>query len=132
MKNKVIRIELIQKGHVITFTTEINDEKLSVIAGTIAFRIVTMCQKVRKFKMNLNGFSFSRKFDVQLTIEGESANGTQTIANGSVHFGLTLQDKENSVERFGDFIKELVCDILTGTSKAEIELGELLEEVGLN
>lgn len=132
MKNKNIRIDLIQKDSVLSFTVEMENEKLSVIAGTIAFRVVTMCQKVRKFKMNLNGFSFARKFDVQLTIEGESTNGTQVIANGTVAFGLTLQDKEQSIEKFGEFIKELVCDIMTGQSKAEVELTDLLEEVGYN
>lgn len=132
MENKSIKIELIQNGHIVSFSTEINDQKLSVIAGTIALRIVTMFQNIKKYKVNLNGFSFARKFDVKLIIEGKEVSGTQAILNGTIKFGLTLQNNEKSVAIFGDFIKGLVCDVLTGQSEAEIEIEDLLDEVGLN
>ena len=67
--------------------------------------------------MNI-GFSFARKFDVKITIDGKSADGTKTILNGLMRFAITLQDNEKSIERFNGFITELVLDVLTGESCA--------------
>lgn len=91
----VVRIELTQKGKTISFNTEISDScKVDQVAGTIAFRVISLFQKAKKFKINLDGFSFARKFDVKVIIEGKEASGTQVILNGSMEFGLTLQNNE--------------------------------------
>lgn len=129
---KQIRIDLIQGDKVVTFTTEMSENaNISTVSGTLSLRIVTLFQKVKKFGFKLDGFSFARKFDTKITIEGAEVSGTDTILNGSMRFGITLQNSENSVERFGAFVHELVSEVMTGTGKMEIELSELLDEVGL-
>lgn len=84
--------------------------------------------------MNL-GFSFARKFDVKLEINGQEVDGTNTILNGVMKFGLTLQSSEKtrdaSMERFVAFITELVEEVINGTSQAEGSFDQLKKELNL-
>lgn len=133
MKNEKVnvRIELIQGGKVLSFDTELSaGSKIDHVAGTIAFRIIGLFQKSKKFGIKLGGFSFARKFDVKLVIAGNEVTGSQVILNGSMQFGLTLQDSEKSVTTFGAFIEELISDVMIGTSQMEIAIGDLLDAIG--
>lgn len=134
MKKQVIKIELLQGDNSpLVFSTEINERaKNDVVSGTLAFRIITLMQKTKKYRMNLGGFSFARKFDVKITIQGVEASGTEVVGKDVVKFGITLQANENSAERFHAFINELVLDIMLGTSQLEDTFAELKDELCLN
>ena len=127
---KTITITLKQEGGAkeLKFSTQIASELLSEISGTLAARIITLAQKVRKYKMDI-GFSFSRKFDVCIEIDGQSTDGTTAILNGAVHFGITLQANEGSYTRFYAFIDELVYSLLIGANEIEGEFSEFLAEL---
>ena len=134
MNKQTIKIELLQASNSpLVYSTEISDRaKNSVISGTLAFRIITLFQKARKYKMNLGGFSFARKFDVKITIQGVEASGTEVNGAGSIKFGITLQGNEKSVDQFHNFINDLVLDIMLGTSQVEDTFAELKEDLCLN
>lgn len=129
VEKTTIRIELVQKENVVHFDTELSDNlKIPAVTATLAHRIVSLFQKAKKFNINLNGFSFARKFDVKIVIGGTEATGTGVILNGSMQFGLTLQDTEKSVRNFAEFLDELVTEVMTGASKDELAtIDELLE-----
>lgn len=117
---KTVKIELLQgENKPLVFSTEVSeDAKLNVISGTLAFRILKLREKAKKYKMNL-GFSFARKFDVKITIDGESVDGTQINGYSSIKFGVTVQSNDKSYKAFQGFISELVEAVLTGEHKAE-------------
>ena len=125
---KKIVITLVQGEQKLIFDTFIESDKITEVSGTLAARIIALMVKSRKYKMNL-GFSFSRKFDVQISVEGlGEANGTETILNGLMQFGITLGLNEGSVQRFGSFIHELVFSVLVKDTVDNKEFeGELLE-----
>lgn len=131
---QTVKIELLQGDNSpLVFSTEISESaKLSKISGTLAFRIILLFQKAKKYRMNLGGFSFARKFDVRITVQGVCASGTEIVGKDVIKFGITLQANENSVERFHDFIKDLVIDILTGESQMEGDFADLKPELCLN
>ncbi len=130
----LVTIELLQGDNApIVLQTEISgDCKLTEVSGTLAYRIIKLRQKAQKYKMNLGGFSFSRKFDVKITSEGVSASGSQSLGLDSIKFGITIQNNEKSADHFHEFINDLVLDILTGESKIEGNFKELKQELCLN
>ena len=130
---KTIKIELLQgENSPIVFSTQVESSKLDEVSGTLAFRIIQLMLKVRKYKMNLGGFSFARKFDVQISIEGVAASGTKLNGLDVIKFGITLQRNDNSIEKFHGFISELVGEILCGDSQIEDTFQELKADLCLN
>lgn len=129
MKN--VSINLIQGENSINFNTELSSRNFTEISGTLSGRILALMVRKKKYNMNLGGFSFARKFDVRIAIDGQSADGTNVIANGVVQFGITIQNNEKSFEKFHGFIGELVEDILTGRNILEGTLEEILDAYGI-
>lgn len=127
---KTIKVELIQQGNEaknLVFTGQIEADKITEIGGTIAHRILKLYKNAKLYKQKLN-FTFARKFDVKLTIDGEEISGS-SLMNGVINFGLTVQNKEKSIEQFCNFIDTLVTDVLTGENQAIYEMDEVLNEV---
>jgi hypothetical protein len=129
MKN--VSINLVQGENSINFNTELSSRNFTEISGTLSGRILALMVRKKKYNMNLGGFSFARKFDVRIAIDGQSADGTSVIANGVVQFGITIQNNEKSFEKFHGFIGELVEDILTGRNVLEGTLEEMLDAYGI-
>ena len=129
MKN--VSINLIQGEAKLVFNSELSSRNFTEISGTLSGRILSLMTRKKKYNMNLGGFSFARKFDVRIEIDGQGASGTETIANGLVQFGITIQNNEKSFERFHGFIGELIEDILTGRNVLEGTLDEMLEAYGI-
>lgn len=129
MKN--VSITLIQNEAKLAFNTELSSRNFTEISGTLSGRILALMNRKKKYNMNLGGFSFARKFDVRIEIDGQGTSGTETIANGLVQFGITIQNNEKSFEKFHGFIGELIEDILTGRNVLEGTLDEVLEAYGI-
>jgi hypothetical protein len=126
---KTIKVQLVQQGNEsknLTFTGQIEANKNTEIGGTIAGRILKLHRNARIFKQKLN-FSFARKFDVKLSINGKEISGSDLL-NGVIDFGLTVQNNEKSIEKFCAFIESLVTDVLTGENHAIYEMDEVLSE----
>ncbi len=124
---KTVSINLVQGEACINFSTQIESIRFDEISGTLSGRILALMVRKKKYNINLGGFSFARKFDVRICIDGVEASGTNTIANGVVQFAITIQNNENSFNKFHGFISELVEDILSGRNVLEGTLDEILE-----
>lgn len=123
MKSKSVRIELTNQSDStksVSIETEIESENIQEVANTTAARILSLYKKAKKFKQSI-GFTFARKFDVKLVIDGYEVNGTQTILGGAMEFSITVQNSENSVNKFVEFINELTFDCLTQSSREVID-----------
>jgi hypothetical protein len=129
MKN--VSISLIQGDANLVFNTELSTRNFTEISGTLSGRILSLMFRKKKYNMNLGGFSFARKFDVRIEIDGQGTSGTECIANGLVQFGITIQNNEKSFEKFHGFIGELIEDILTGRNVLEGTLEEILDAYGI-
>lgn len=130
---KTIKIELSQGENTpIVMSEQVESNKLTEVSGTLAYRILKLRQNAKRFKMNLGGFSFARKFDVKITIGENSASGTDTLGRSVVKFGITIQSKETSADNFNDFIGMLINDILCGDSQIEGDFAELKENLNFN
>jgi hypothetical protein len=129
MKN--VGITLVQGEAKLHFNTELSSRNFTEISGTLSGRILALMYRKKKYNINLGGFSFARKFDVRIEIDGMASDGTNTIANGLVQFGITIQNNEKSFEKFHGFIGELVEDILTGRNVLEGTLDEILDAYGI-
>lgn len=127
---KKVTIKLVQGEKTLIFSKEFEAQAITQVSGTIALNIIALFKRARKHRLNLDGFSFSRKFDVVLIIDEKEASGTNVIALDTVRFGITLQDSVESVTRFGSFIDELTNDILTKAADTVINLSNLVEELG--
>ena len=124
---KTIKVELIQVNDAqkrLTFTGEINSDKISEVASTIAGRIVKLYTNAKVFKQKLN-FTFARKFDLAITIDGQTLSGTDLL-NGAVKFGITVQSNEHSIIKFAKFVEHLTIDIMSGANMEVIEADEIL------
>jgi len=126
MKN--IKIELLQADKSpLTFIEAIESRRLDEISGTLAYRILALRQDAKEFNINL-GFSFARKFDVKITIDGQEQSGTE-VFKSMVKFGITVQGNEKSMEKFHKFINRLVLSILAGEGQIEGTYKELRNEL---
>lgn len=126
---KTIKVQLVQQGDQaknLVFTGQIEANKITEVGGTIAQRVLKLHRNARIFKQKLN-FSFARKFNVKLTIDGEEISGND-LMNGVIDFGLTVQNNDKSIEKFCAFIESLVTDVLTGENQAIYEMDEVLAE----
>lgn len=134
MNKQTIKIELLQGDNSpLVFSTEISeDAKMDVVSGTLAFRIITLFQKARKYRMNLGGFSFARKFDVKITINDVVLSGTEVNGMSSVKCGVTLQANEKSFDHFHGFLSDIVTAMFTGQHKLEGDFADLKDELCLN
>lgn len=124
---KTVSINLVQGDSCINFSTQIESIRFDEISGTLSGRILALMVRKKKYNINLGGFSFARKFDVRIAIDGIEASGTNTITNGVVQFAITIQNNEKSFQKFHGFIHELVEDILSGRNVLEGTLDEMLE-----
>lgn len=128
---KTIKLTLVQGDNTpLVFTRTIDTEQISEVAGTIIANVLSLYTKARKYKMNI-GFCFARKFDVLLTVDGVETSFQKMTSQQTVRFGITLTPQ--SVDRFADFLNELVTDAMTLKSEMIYDLNEVKEEfAGLN
>lgn len=123
---KTIKLTLIQGDNTpLVFTRTIDTENISEVSGTIVANVLSLYTKSRKYKMNI-GFSFARKFDILLTVDGVETSFNKMTSQETVRFGITLTPQ--SVGRFADFLNELVIDAMTLKSVMIYDLDEVKEE----
>lgn len=121
---KTIKIQLIQGENTpLEFIENVDSRRLDEVSGTLAYRILKLRENAIKFRQNI-GFSFARKFDVKIIIDGQSIDGTK-LFNSTVKFGITVQSNDLSYKRFHAFIDQLVIDILSGQLESEGTYNEL-------
>lgn len=122
---KHVTVTLVQKESKLVFSKEIATDTISEVSGTIAQNIIVLADRCRKYKIN-TGFSFSRKFDIMVSIDGEQMNHNKLYGTETIRFGVTLNPK--NISNFAYFIHDLVEGVMTKSDELITDLSELLAE----
>lgn len=133
MKKTIISLSFVQGANKLTLNQfEIDSVRISEIAGTLAHRIVNARANMIKYGMKIKGFSFSRKFDIMLTI-----NGCETVCLNDLFAGIVdakvtyLAKNEEQFKvtsgRLCEIIYDLVSLSMTGANELVIDYSELKE-----
>jgi len=110
---------------------EVDSVKITEIAGTLAKRIITARANMIKYGMKIKGFSFNRKFDIMLQI-----NGCEAVCLNDLFFGednkvnFSAKDEAQFKVKAGilcELIYDLVHLSLTGENQMVIDYSELKE-----
>lgn len=126
MKSTNLSIEFVQGANKLNVANvQIDSVKIDEIAGTLAHRILTARANMKRYKMNVKGFSFNRKFDMMLKIDGCEAVNISDLFGGLIEAQVTLQANENSFKRFANIIQDMTFCAMTGMKNDVFTLGEL-------
>jgi hypothetical protein len=128
MKNLTkVSVTLVQENGEVKFTKEINTIRASEISGTIAQAIIDFKNKAKKFKIKLDGFSFSRKFTAIVKVNETEMNGSDIF--GFSEFTTKFECTLNNELNFRYFVQEYVDSILFASSEEIYDNNEAIEEL---
>jgi hypothetical protein len=126
MKSTNLSIEFVQGTNKLNVASvQIDSVKINEIAGTLAHRILTARANMKRYKMSVKGFSFNRKFDMILKIDGCEAVNVSDLFGGLIDAQLTLQANENSFKRFANIIHDMTFCAMTSAKNDVLTLGEM-------
>jgi hypothetical protein len=103
---------------------QIDSVKIDEIAFTLANKVLTARANMKRYKMSIKGFSFNRKFDVVLNIQGCEPVNISDLFGGIVAPKITLSAEANSFKRFSDIIYDMTFCAMTGANKNVIGKSE--------
>ena len=110
---------------------EIDSVRISEIAGTLAHRIINARANMIKYGMKIKGFSFNRKFDVVLEINGcESVSLNDLFIGDDNKVNFSAKDEQQFKVKAGilcEIIYDLVSLSMTGGNELVIDYSELKE-----
>ncbi len=110
---------------------EIDSVRISEVAGTLATRIINARTNMIKYGMKIKGFSFNRKFNIELQI-----NGGESVCLNDLFCGIEAkitysaknqQELEARSRKLADIIYDLVHLSMTGANELVIDYSELKE-----
>ena len=126
MKTTNLSIEFVQGTNKLNVANvQIDSVKIDEIAGTLAHRILTARANMKRYKMSVKGFSFNRKFDMVLKIDGCEPVNISDLFAGIMSAQVTLQANENSFKRFAHIIQDMTFCAMTSRKNDVFTLGEL-------
>lgn len=105
---KKVTVILKQANASLTSSATIESIYIDEISGTVINNINQLRLKVKKYKMNLGGFSFNRKFEIEVSIDEQKGTLNKVLCSESLIFSTTLTDTT-----FGNFA-EMMNDLITG------------------
>ena len=119
-----VRVVLKQEKGEIEFTKTVDSRKVDEISGTVSKAIVDFAERVKKYKLKLDNFSFSRKFQVIIEIDNETASMNDLGVKSTVIFGVTMKKPS----KFMEFMNDIVAGILYQDSKLVLGYKEVYTE----
>jgi hypothetical protein len=110
---------------------EVDSVRISEVAGTLAHRIVNARANMIKYGMKIKGFSFNRKFDIILEINGcESVSLNDLFLGDDNKVSYSAKNEEQFKIKSGilcEIIYDLVSLSMTGANELVIDYSELKE-----
>ena len=110
---------------------EVDSVRISEIAGTLAHRIINARMNMIKYGMKIKGFSFSRKFNIELQINGcETVNLNNLFLGEDNKVNFSAKDEQQFKIKAGilcEIIYDLVSLSMTGGNDLVIDYSELKE-----
>jgi hypothetical protein len=121
-----LSIEFVQGTNKLSVANvQIDSVKIDEIAGTLAQRILTARANMQRYKMSVKGFSFNRKFDMILKIDGCEPVNISDLFAGIISAQVTLQANENSFKRFAHIIQDMTFCAMTSMKNDVLTIGEV-------
>jgi hypothetical protein len=110
---------------------EVDSVRISEVAGTLAHRIVNARANMIKYGMKIKGFSFNRKFNIELQINaGEIVNLNDLFLGDDNKVNYSAKDEQQFKIKSGilcEIIYDLVSLSMTGANELVIDYSELKE-----
>jgi hypothetical protein len=126
MKATKLSIEFVQGANKLNVANvQIDSIKIDEIAGTLAHRILTARANMKRYGMSVKGFSFNRKFDMMLKIDGCEAVNISDLFGGIIAPTITLSAEANSFKRFSDIIYDMTFCAMTSAMSDVVAIGEV-------
>lgn len=126
MKTTKLSIEFVQGANKLNVSNvQIDSVKINEISGTIANKILSARANMKRYNMSIKGFSFNKKFDVILSIDGCEPMNISGLFGGLFDAKITLQANAKSFERFKNIIHDMTFCALTGASSDVLEFNEV-------
>jgi hypothetical protein len=110
---------------------EVDSVRISEVAGTLAHRIVNARANMIKYGMKIKGFSFNRKFNIELQINGGEIVNLNDLFEGiecKINYSAKNREElEAKSRKLADIIYDLVFLSMTGAKELVIDYSELQE-----
>ncbi len=128
----VINLSFVQGANKLTLNSfEVDSLKISEVAGTLAHRIINARANMIKYGMKIKGFSFSRKFNIELQINNcESVNLNDLFLgeeNKISYSAKNVDELKVKSQKLADIIYDLVSLSMTGAKELVVDYSELKE-----
>lgn len=128
MKNVVLNVQFVQGVNKLTISNfEIETDKITEVSGTLINRILTARKNMKKYKMVIKGFSFNRKFDILLSVNGNEPTKISDLFGSydNMDARITLQQTEESYLRFAEMLHDIVFEQMTSSMNMICDFKEL-------
>ncbi len=110
---------------------EVDSVRISEVAGTLAKRIITARINMIKYGMKIKGFSFNRKFNIELQINGGEIVNLNDLFLGENNKISYSAKNETELETKSRILSEVIYDLvslsMTGGNQLVIDYSELKE-----
>lgn len=120
---KKVTITLKQANANLTVSKTVDSELLSEIAGTLIFNINQVRVKAKKYNLDLGGFSFNRKFEIEIAVDEQKGTLNQILGQETIAFSTTLT--KNTFVNFSNMVMNLIEGLLTGANAEIVDFSEL-------
>ena len=127
-----LTLSFVQGANKLTLNSfEVDSVRISEVAGTLATRIINARANLIKYGVKIKGFSFNRKFNIELQINGgEIVNLNDLFCGIECKINYAAKNKEEleaKSRKLADIIYDLVHLSMTGANDLVIDYSELKE-----
>ena len=128
----VINLSFVQGANKLTLNSfEVESLKISEVAGTLAHRVINARANMIKYGMKIKGFSFSRKFNIELQINNcQSVNLNDLFLgeeNKISYSAKNVDELKVKSQKLAEIIYDLVSLSMTGANQLVVDYSELKE-----
>ncbi len=124
MKN--VKLTLVQENANLEFAKAIDSDKISEISGTLCHKVLKVQELREKFKIDLGGFSFHRRFKLRIEIDGQKLDESICYVKNQLEMSITLKDTNK--QNFVLFLHELVKMMMTEDANLIFDIEEIADQ----
>lgn len=115
-----VTVKLIQKSAQLQIVNnQIEFTNVKELAEQISIKILTARANLKRYNKTIKGFSFNRKFEVEINVNNKIVTFSDLFA-GLDEFTTTLATNERSFYNFANIVYDMLFNVLNGGDKATI------------
>jgi hypothetical protein len=116
-----VTVKLIQKTSSLQIVNnQIEFTNVKQLAEKISIKILTARANLKRYNKTIKGFSFNRKFEVEINVNNKIVTFSDLFA-GLDDFTTTLATNEKSFYNFANIIYDMLFNVLNGGDKETIK-----------